>query len=105
MPAQGNTDRGEPRGAAPSPCVLHRVPRLVYIGTLNRALQPPEPPMPETLIGSSVLERFLRYVTVDTQSAEGSKTYPSTLKQLVLLDQLANELRALGLTDVTRDEH
>jgi tripeptide aminopeptidase len=61
--------------------------------------------MPETLIGSSVLERFLRYVTVDTQSAEGSKTYPSTLKQLVLLDQLANELRALGLTDVTRDEH
>jgi tripeptide aminopeptidase len=61
--------------------------------------------MPDTLIASSVLERFLRYVTVDTQSAEGSTTYPSTLKQLVLLDQLANELRALGLTDVTRDEH
>ena len=61
--------------------------------------------MPDTLIASSVLERFLRYVTVDTQSAEGSATYPSTLKQLTLLDQLANELRALGLTDVSRDEH
>jgi len=61
--------------------------------------------MPETLTTSSVLERFLRYVTVDTQSAEGSSTYPSTLKQLVLLDQLAGELKALGLTDVTRDEH
>jgi tripeptide aminopeptidase len=56
-------------------------------------------------VRTSVLERFLRYVAYDTQSAEGSDTYPSTLKQLVLLDRLAEELRALGLTDVTRDEH
>jgi tripeptide aminopeptidase len=61
--------------------------------------------MPETLVKSSVLERFLRYVTVDTQSAEGSSTYPSTLKQLVLLDQLVAELRALGIGDAARDEH
>lgn len=61
--------------------------------------------MPETTIQTSVLERFLRYVKYDTQSQEGSETYPSTLKQLVLLDQLANELRTLGLTDVERDEH
>ncbi len=54
---------------------------------------------------TSVVERFLRYVTCDTQSAEDSKTYPSTLKQLVLLDALAGELRALGLKDVVRDEH
>ncbi|MBI5709897.1 MAG: peptidase T [Candidatus Eisenbacteria bacterium] len=54
---------------------------------------------------TSVVERFLRYVTFDTQSAEDSKTYPSTLKQLVLLDALAGELRALGLTDVVRDDH
>lgn len=54
---------------------------------------------------TSVVERFLRYVTVDTQSAENSQTYPSTPKQLVLLDTLAGELRALGLTDAVRDEH
>ena len=61
--------------------------------------------MPDTATKSSVLERFLRYVTVDTQSAEGSSTYPSTLKQLELLDRLVVELRAIGLTDAARDEH
>jgi len=59
--------------------------------------------MPATSIQTSVLERFLRYVTYDTQSQEGSDTYPSTLKQLVLLDQLAAELKDLGLADVERD--
>ncbi|HET7225635.1 MAG TPA: peptidase T [Candidatus Eisenbacteria bacterium] len=54
---------------------------------------------------TSALERFLRYVAVDTQSDPNSRTYPSTAKQLVLLDQLAAELKALGLADVTRDEH
>ena len=52
---------------------------------------------------TSVVERFLRYVTYDTQAAEGSATYPSTAKQLVLLDQLAGELREIGLSDVVRD--
>jgi tripeptide aminopeptidase len=54
---------------------------------------------------TSVVERFLRYVTYDTQSAEGSATYPSTLKQLVLLDALVEELRAIGLADAARDEY
>ena len=54
---------------------------------------------------TSVVERFLRYVTYDTQAAEGSATYPSTAKQLVLLDQLAGELREIGLSDVVRDAH
>ena len=54
---------------------------------------------------TSVLDRFLRYVTVDTQSAENSTTYPSTAKQLVLLDQLAEELRTMGLKDAVRDSH
>ena len=58
-----------------------------------------------TGVGTSVVERFLRYVTYDTQSAEKSDTYPSTLKQLVLLDQLVTELRAIGLEDAVRDEH
>lgn len=62
--------------------------------------------MPTTTAArTSVVERFLRYVTFDTQSAEGSPTYPSTAKQLILLDRLAEELRAIGLTDVERDQH
>jgi tripeptide aminopeptidase len=60
--------------------------------------------MSGTLMKTSVLERFLRYVTYDTQSAEGSETYPSTLKQLVLLDRLVEELREIGVTDAARDE-
>jgi len=58
-----------------------------------------------TALKTSVAERFLRYVTYDTQSDEKSQSYPSTAKQLVLLDKLAEELRAIGLADATRDEH
>jgi tripeptide aminopeptidase len=54
---------------------------------------------------SPVLERFLRYVRYDTQSDESSTTFPSTEKQLVLLRDLAAELRALGLADAEVDEH
>lgn len=54
---------------------------------------------------NSVLERFLRYVTFDTQSDENSETYPSTAKQLVFADAIVAELRALGLADAARDEH
>ncbi len=43
-----------------------------------------------------VLERLLRYVQYDTQSEESSATYPSTAKQLVLLEALRDELRSLG---------
>ncbi|HYG63440.1 MAG TPA: peptidase T, partial [Thermoanaerobaculia bacterium] len=53
----------------------------------------------------SCVDRFLRYVTFDTQASETSETYPSTEKQLVLLRHLAGELRALGLADVAMDEH
>jgi tripeptide aminopeptidase len=62
--------------------------------------------MPQTTsIRTSVVERFLRYVTYDTQSTEHSDTYPSTLKQLVLLDHLVEELKGVGLQDAVRDEH
>jgi tripeptide aminopeptidase len=54
---------------------------------------------------TTVLDRFLRYVRYDTQSDERSKTYPSTDRQLVLLRDLAGELRALGLGDAAIDEH
>jgi tripeptide aminopeptidase len=56
------------------------------------------------LQSTSVAERFLRYVQIDTQSSDRSSTYPSTLKQLVLLEQLVEELKAIGLTDAARDE-
>ena len=58
--------------------------------------------MPDIAVRTSVLERFLRYVQIDTQSDETSDTVPSTAKQLVLLDLLAEELRALGLEDAAR---
>jgi len=49
----------------------------------------------------SLLDRFLRYVRIDTQSDETSSTYPSTSKQLTLSKMLADECRAMGLVDVT----
>jgi tripeptide aminopeptidase len=53
----------------------------------------------------TVLERFLRYVAYDTQSDEQSENYPSTATQLVLLSDLAAELRDIGLVDAAIDEH
>ncbi len=56
-------------------------------------------------LAEDALERFLRYVRIDTQSQYGSKTYPSTPKQLELSRLLVDELRALGLDDVELTEH
>ena len=50
-------------------------------------------------------DRFLKYVGFDTQSDENSESYPSTDKQLVLLNHLVDEMKALGLTDVTIDKY
>ena len=50
-------------------------------------------------------DRFLKYVSFDTQSDENSTTFPSTDKQLVLLNYLADEMRTLGLEDVTVDKY
>src|SRR4051812_40279070 len=52
---------------------------------------------------SAVLARFLRYVQFDTQADESSSSYPSTPKQLVLLEALVAELRSLGASDVQMD--
>jgi tripeptide aminopeptidase len=54
---------------------------------------------------TSSLQRFLRYVTIDTRADESSATSPSTPGQQVLIDLLASELRALGLNDVVVDQH
>jgi tripeptide aminopeptidase len=51
------------------------------------------------------VDRFLRYVRIDTQSAEDADTYPSTEKQLDLSRLLVDELHAIGLTDAALTEH
>ena len=53
----------------------------------------------------SVLDRFLRYVQIDTRSDDSSPACPSTPGQLALMQMLAGELRELGLADVTLDEN
>lgn len=51
-----------------------------------------------------VLEKFLRYIAVDTASDPESETQPSTSKQLNLSRMLVAELRAMGINDVELDE-
>ena len=58
-----------------------------------------------TTFSHTVLERFLRYVRIDTQSDPESPTTPSTEKQKDLGRVLAQELRNLGLADAHLDEH
>ena len=53
----------------------------------------------------TVLERFLHYVSYDTQSSEETNTTPSTEKQKNLGRALAEELKALGLADARMDEN
>lgn len=55
-------------------------------------------------IRDRVLERFLRYVQIDTQSVEEAESYPSTAKQFDLLRPLVDELKAIGLADAAIDE-
>ena len=50
-------------------------------------------------------DRFLKYVSYDTQSSEESTTFPSTDKQLVLLHDLAEEMKQLGMVEVSMDKY
>ncbi len=52
----------------------------------------------------TLLDRFLKYVAVDTQSNEESESQPSELKELVLLQMLRDELEAMGV-EATLDEY
>ena len=52
-----------------------------------------------------LLNRFLRYVSVDTRSNSFSKTVPSTAGQLLFAQQLAEELQEIGMEDVSVSEH
>ena len=53
----------------------------------------------------AILERFLRYVRIDTQSEPGVETIPSTSKQFDLAHVLVEELKAMGMQEVTMDAH
>ncbi len=61
--------------------------------------------MSDSSLRSACLDRFLHYVTFDTQADENSETYPSTQKQLLLLKHLLQELKDIGLKDAAMDEH
>lgn len=56
-------------------------------------------------MSETLLTRFLRYVQIDTQSDETSRTCPSTPGQLVLLEMLKRELGAMGAGDVKMTKH
>ncbi|RNB80086.1 peptidase T [Brevibacillus fluminis] len=54
---------------------------------------------------TEIMNRFISYAKVDTQSDEGSETCPSTPGQLVLAKMLVNELTAIGMQEVTMDSN
>ena len=56
------------------------------------------------LTHTRILDRFLEYVRIDTQSDEDSETCPSTVKQLELANRLVEDLRELGLRGVGEPE-
>lgn len=53
----------------------------------------------------ALVERFLKYVSFDTQSSEETEVTPSTPEQMVFAKYLKEELESLGLEDITLDEH
>ena len=53
----------------------------------------------------TVAERFLRYVSFDTQSDEASETCPSTAKQKLLGAAIVEEMKAMGIDDAFMDEN
>ncbi len=53
----------------------------------------------------TAIERFLKYVTFDTQSDESTGVTPSTKKQMVFAEYLKSELEAMGLDDITLDDN
>jgi tripeptide aminopeptidase len=54
---------------------------------------------------TSALERFLKYVQIDTRSDDRSSASPSTPGQLALLNLLFSELHAIGVADASIDDH
>ena len=53
----------------------------------------------------TVVERFLKYVSFDTQSDPDSESTPSTPKQKLLGQELVNEMHSMGIENARMDEH
>ena len=53
----------------------------------------------------TVTDKFLRYVSYETTSDENSTTHPSNLQELVLLRQLVEEMKQMGIADASIDEY
>lgn len=53
----------------------------------------------------AIIDRFISYVTIDTESDPNSNSTPSTDKQWVLANLLVDELKSIGMEDVTIDEN
>lgn len=68
---------------------------FIAISAQAQALKPPK---------ETALDRFLRYVKIDTQSAEDQETVPSTKKQLNLANLLVKELQEIGAENVRVSE-
>src|ERR1043166_5048133 len=68
---------------------------LIAVSVSAQAVKPPK---------ETAMERFLRYVKIDTQSAEDQTTVPSTKKQLNLANLLAKELKEIGAQNVRVSE-
>jgi tripeptide aminopeptidase len=52
-----------------------------------------------------IIDRFISYVTIDTESDPNSESTPSTTKQWDLANKLVDELKAIGMSDVTIDDN
>lgn len=52
-----------------------------------------------------IIDRFISYITIDTESDPNSETTPSTAKQWDLANKLVEELKSIGLSDVTIDDN
>ena len=68
---------------------------FIVFGAQAQTVKPPK---------ETAMDRFMRYVKIDTQSAEDQTTVPSTRKQLNLANLLAKELKELGAEDVSVSE-
>lgn len=77
--------------------ILASILCLIFLGVANAQAQLKPP-------SEAALDRFLRYVKIDTQSQEDQPTTPSTRKQLNLANLLAKELTALGAQNVRVSE-
>ncbi|MBF1016244.1 MAG: peptidase T, partial [Lachnospiraceae bacterium] len=53
---------------------------------------------------NDLVERFLRYVKIDTQSDENTNTHPSSEKQHNLAKVLVEDLKSLGVANITYDK-